>query len=382
MGGIFGGGSSQPVQPVGQSTTIQKSEPWEGQKGFLTDVYNRANDLSKTAPSYYPGSTVTPFSQQTEDALNSVEGRARTGSGLQAAGNQQMLNTAQGGYLNPTPWLNTSTGGVGQNEFGVPIRPDERGYGPYDPNVSGPYPGSGGSAPSNTGQPSQRNAPYDASDVVATARGERLSPFNNPYLSDTYNAAVRPMVENYRDSISPGIDAHFAKAGRYGSGLYKDMKARSETELARGMGDVATGIYGQNFQAERGRQDTAGQFLSGLSQQGYQAERGRQQEAIRGAPEYAAKDYQDAQALLGIGGQREAQGSMQLQDLVNRYNFDQQAPWANLGNYSSLVQGDYGRTQTNTQPIYQSQKPSGLETLIGGAGSLGLLGIGAKRLFG
>ena len=283
MGGIFGGGSSQTVQPVGQSTTVQKSEPWEGQKSHLTNIYGQAQNLSGTPPTYYPGSTVTPFSQQTEDALNSIEGRARTGSGVQAAGNQQMLNTIQGGYLNA-----------------------------------------------------------------------------NPYLDSMYNRAARPVAENFANSVAPSIQAQFGRAGRYGSGLYQQAQSTAQDNLGRTLGEMGTDIYGR----------------------AYESERGRQQEAIRGAPEYAAKDYQDAQALMGVGGQREAQASMQLQDLVNRYNFDQQAPWSNLGNYASLVQGDYGRTQQTTQPIYQSQQPSGLETLLGGAGSLGLLGIGAKSLIG
>lgn len=279
MGSVFGGSSSKSVQPVGQQTTIQKSEPWEGQKGYLSDVYARGQALAATPQQYYPGSTVVPFSGQTENALSSIENRARTGSPIQDAGQAEYLKTIQGGYLN-----------------------------------------------------------------------------NNPYLDAQYNRAVRPITENYLKAVAPGIMGDASTGGRYGSGLYRSLQGTAQDNLGRTLGEFGTDIYGKAYESERGRQN----------------------EAIKGAPDYAMKDYQDAQALLGVGNQREALAGRQLQDLVNRWNFSQESPWSTLGNYNSLVQGDYGRTQQTTQPIFGSEQPNLLQQLGGAGGGLGLLGMGLK----
>ncbi len=54
-----GGGGSQSTQ------TVQKADPWSGQQPFLTTGYEQAQArLNSDQPSYYPGSTVTPFNQK------------------------------------------------------------------------------------------------------------------------------------------------------------------------------------------------------------------------------------------------------------------------------------------------------------------------------
>lgn len=106
---LFGGGGGGSVaQPVGTSTTTSTAEPWSGQKPYLEGVFNSANYLYNNAPeTFYPNKTYVPQSGQTSDALAATENRARNGSPLQAAGNQQMLDTVQGKYLDPSsnPWL-------------------------------------------------------------------------------------------------------------------------------------------------------------------------------------------------------------------------------------------------------------------------------------
>lgn len=106
---MFGGGGGGSVaQPVGTSVTTTSSNPWEGQQPYLNQAFQQAEALRSTGgPSYYPNATYVPQSGQTSDALAAAENRARTGSPLQAAGNQQMLDTIQGKFLDPSsnPWL-------------------------------------------------------------------------------------------------------------------------------------------------------------------------------------------------------------------------------------------------------------------------------------
>lgn len=273
--GVFGGGGGS-VQPVGSQTTVQKSEPWEGQKPYLNQVYQQAEGLRSNPMQYYPGSTVVPQSGQTLDALASMENRARTGSPIATEGNNQYLATLRGDYLN-----------------------------------------------------------------------------SNPYLDAMYNRASRPLVENYRNATAPSTQAAFARAGRYGSGAYDQAQSTNESNLGRSLGELATDIYGRSYESERGRQD----------------------QAMQGAPQYAQGDYLDAMQLANVGGQYEQQAGLNLQDAINRFNFTQQEPWTRLGNYNSLIQGDYGRTNTITQPIYKQQSNT-FGNILGGLGGLGLLAGG------
>lgn len=73
-----GGGSTQ---------TIQSADPWVGTQPYLTEVMGHAGTLYNQGygRTYYPGSTVVPFSEQTQGALSSIENRAHAGSPLTPA---------------------------------------------------------------------------------------------------------------------------------------------------------------------------------------------------------------------------------------------------------------------------------------------------------
>lgn len=91
-------------EPSGQQTVVNNTEPWDGQKDYLTTGYSRAqSDILNSPTQYYPDSTVVPFSNQTTQALGMQESRALNGSPVMGAANQMAQNTLQGGYLNANP---------------------------------------------------------------------------------------------------------------------------------------------------------------------------------------------------------------------------------------------------------------------------------------
>lgn len=129
----MGGGGSQ--------TTTQKSEPWEAQKPYLTDIYGQAQQLYQQGqPAYYPGSTVVPYSDATNQAFgmlqdratNAVPGQLTQGLDMATAiGSGALLGQnpgyqAAGGVQNQIMGLNSmlaplAAGGVGNNNpaYGV-----------------------------------------------------------------------------------------------------------------------------------------------------------------------------------------------------------------------------------------------------------------------
>lgn len=96
------GGGGQSTQTT---TTKNVNEPPAFIKPYLqagiTDLTNLYNS-NKTAPEYYPGQTVAPFSSTTEAALSALEQRGANGSPLVAGAQSQLSDTISGKYLDPT----------------------------------------------------------------------------------------------------------------------------------------------------------------------------------------------------------------------------------------------------------------------------------------
>ncbi len=90
-------------EPAGTTVSTTSSEPWSGQQPYLTEGFEGAQGLLNTPREFYPGDMTVPFSQQTEAALVSQEGRALQGSDLAAAGQGQMQDVLAGDYLNGNP---------------------------------------------------------------------------------------------------------------------------------------------------------------------------------------------------------------------------------------------------------------------------------------
>jgi hypothetical protein len=94
MGGGSSGGSSS-------STMTQKSEPWEPQQQYILAGLQKAKELflDTAPPKAYPGHMVTPFSPETETALQLQTMRSLSQSPMEVAGNKNMLDTLKGSYL-------------------------------------------------------------------------------------------------------------------------------------------------------------------------------------------------------------------------------------------------------------------------------------------
>lgn len=125
--------------------------------------------------------------------------------------------------------------------------------------------------------------------ISDTLGGKYLNPQSNPYLKATYDKASRSVISN-NDSL-------FASGGRFNSGA-------AQRALATGLGDMATDLYGQNYQMERGRMENAAQMAA--------AQSGRQ----------------DAMTQFGVGQQLNALGNFgQRQDAANQFNANATNNW-------------------------------------------------------
>lgn len=324
----------------GTETVTQRSEPWAASQPYLRDIFGQAQGLYNQGAEYYPGSTVVPFHGDTLQGMDALRQRFQ-GSPVgydQAAG--ALTSAAGAGQLAPD-LINQSTGA--------------------NPFISG----------IQTAANRQNDA---GADVLQQFAGGQ----NNPYLDATFNRAA----EQVRD----GTNAMFSKAGRYGSTANQDA-------LSGSLGDLATQIYGGAYESDAARRFGAAEALGarqagdinrGLAGQQMAAglaegQFGRQfgagqafnQQGLQASallPMLDQYGQSGARGLMELGGIRENMAGMELQDMMDRWNFMQNAGWDQLGRYNSVVQplASLGGTQTGTQPA-QSRTGRGLQGGLGGA---------------
>lgn len=152
---------------------------------------------------------------------------------------------------------------------------------------------------------------------AGTARGDYLN--SNPYLDKMFGNASDAVTRAYTNTTVPAIRSSFGMAGGHNRGSEAGALDTANWSLGKNLNSLATDIYGGNYSAERGRQESAiGNMFSS-----------------------------QAQAL--------GQSSQIAQD-----------PWRNLQNYAGVVGGPAGGGQ-----LQQGGNPLG--SAIGG----GLAAFGA-----
>jgi len=95
-------------------------------------------------------------------------------------------------------------------------------------------------------------------EMMKTMQGGYLSPGSNPFLDDTFNQASRAVTDAYKNTVQPRNDAMFFGPGSLaGNSAYQGQVARNQYGLGENLSNLATQIYGGNYQQERGRQFSA-----------------------------------------------------------------------------------------------------------------------------
>lgn len=181
--------------------------------------------------------------------------------------------------------------------------------------------------------------------LTSTLRGDYLN--NNPYIDATYNKAAKGVTQNYNEIVNPGIDSAFSKAGRYGSGAYAQARNQSDRASGQALTDLATNIYGQNYANERQNQ-IQGQLY---------------------APDLANQDYYDINQLSSVGDYKTNLAQQKINEDIARYNTNASRPLTALQAYQQLISGDYGGTQTQTNPYTRNSTGSTLGAIGQGLGT-------------
>lgn len=243
-------------------------------------------------------------------------------------------------------------------------------YGAYNKTSKDPYGGSYYAGPTDLQQQAIQGATNYAQGQIGlgqnvidmanrTIAGDYLSPESNPSLQGAIDAATRPVYENLTRTVLPGIASAAIGQGAYGGTREGITQALAGAEAGKTAGDIAAGMAYNNYDAERSRQ-----FLApGLLQQGYQT----------GLMPY--------DTLGQAGTTQQGWNQAQLDELLQKWNAQQQAPWAGLQDYKAAVEGGNFSNSTQTQTSTGAGGASSvLQGALGGAG-LGAM-LGNSSLFG
>ena len=101
--------------------------------------------------------------------------------------------------------------------------------------------------------------------LLETAQGKFLTEQSgNPFIRDFIDAAQRPVIENFREEVLPGILSTFAGTGGVGSSLRAGFTNQQARDLQRNLGDISANISFNVFEAERQRQQAAQNSILGF----------------------------------------------------------------------------------------------------------------------
>lgn len=365
------GGGGQKTQYVTQSVS---KDPWAPQQAHLTNAMDRAKSwLESDSPEFYPDSTVTPFSPQTEEALRRTENAALDGSQMVTDAQGAVGNAASGQWVGSSPANQFFNGSLNFNNLATGL--------------------------AQTNANNLQGASNPARQMLeATARGDYVGA-NNPHLTGAIEAATRPMVDQWRNDVAPAIDGGFSRGGRLGSGAYANARNRAEDTLGRNLAETASTIGYNDYARERGNQLSAQQNIGAFAQQdtqnalaaqqalasvssaeesqrqaaagaldtGYGRDRAQQLQGVSAVPAMREMDFYDSSKLAGVGAARESLAQAQLGDQMTRFNFDQNKEMDKIGKYLSIVGGGYGSEGTSVQPTFYNPASNFLGGAMAGA---------------
>lgn len=156
--------------------------------------------------------------------------------------------------------------------------------------------------------------------------GDIWNPSSNPNLQGAIDAAVRPIYQNLTEKALPAIRGEAVTTGNFGS----SRQGIAEAQATRDAG-VAAG-------------DTAAK----LAEAEYNTNVDAQLKAMGLVPTIQGAQTAGATTTSGVGDVRQAMDQAQLNQLVNAFNFDQNAPFLQSKEILSLLQGLPGGTTVST----------------------------------
>ncbi len=297
LGALISGGLGLAGALMGSQPQTKTTAPWKGQQPYLKDVFSNAQGLYNNQGGPYSGNYYAGMTGMTDQALQGIGGFS-----------PYAQNVAQGAM------------GAGAGLFGAG-------------DAAAGYAGSLGAM--GMQDPTQQHI---------NNAGQYA---DNPYMQGMVNAANRDTARNLYENELPGANRMNSMTGNQNSsraGMREAMLTRAADDR---MADTSAAMRGSAWsqglgasQADRGQNmnalGVAGSQMGGLFNSGINAANMGQNNAFNAL---------DAQAKAGQAYQQNNQGY--LDDAFKQWQMQDQYGWGQLANYQSMINGNYGQTQTS-----------------------------------
>jgi len=181
--------------------------------------------------------------------------------------------------------------------------------------------------------------------------GAVLRPESNPALQGAIEAASRPTIDNFNNSILPGLKSDALTAGGFGGtrqGIGEGLAAKGATQT---IGDIAARMANENYQAGLGAM-TQGFGNANNLLAGQQGALSGQQNLAQNTGNILSQTLLPAQLKESVGAQQGAMQQAQLSEQVQKYVNQQMIPFSAAQDVAAMAFGMPGGTtnSTSTQP--------------------------------
>lgn len=304
------GGGGDTITQENQVSPYAPSEP------YLNNILTEASNLyqSGTGSQYYPGSTVVPFAQQTQQGLQGLQNLSTnqlSGSPMM----QQAGNVFSGYAAGQAPSIFGGNVGAGGQYSGIPTQT---------------YSGMAQLSPQQ----------------------DYLSGLQSSIANQSLNAVQDQFGGMGRTGTSPGAQAAAQTAFTQAYAPIASQLSESERNrqlgiqqdaLARAQGanqfqtQSMMGMQGDQFRRQQAADMMNAQAMQAANQYGQQQQlmAAGQLPAMQGAAD--ARAMQGAQGLAGVGGAYEDLQGRMLQEDLQRFQYEQMSPYNRLAQYAGIV---------------------------------------------
>jgi len=304
------GGGGDTITQENQVSPYAPSEP------YLNNILTEASNLyqSGTGSQYYPGSTVVPFAQQTQQGLQGLQNLSTnqlSGSPMM----QQAGNVFSGYAAGQAPSIFGGNVGAGGQYSGIPTQT---------------YSGMAQLSPQQ----------------------DYLSGLQSSIANQSLNAVQDQFGGMGRTGTSPGAQAAAQTAFTQAYAPIASQLSESERNrqlgiqqdaLARAQGanqfqtQSMMGMQGDQFRRQQAADMMNAQAMQAANQFGQQQQlqAAGQLPAMQGAAD--ARAMQGAQGLAGVGGAYEDLQGRMLQEDLQRFQYEQMSPYNRLAQYAGIV---------------------------------------------
>ncbi|MFY1969572.1 hypothetical protein ACOTHT_30700 [Achromobacter xylosoxidans] len=221
-------------------------------------------------------------------------------------------------------------------------------------------------------------------------RGAEKNPYagDNPYLDQAIQKTQGDIARNYAAGTGAQTLAQFRNSGAFGGSAMQETQDMQNRVLGDTLANASSGMRMQDYDIQR---QIAAQDLQ-RDDALWNSERQRQMQAMGLAPSLANTDYQNYQALLGIGDIQREYSQSQLNDALTRWQQQVSQPYQQMEILANGITGATGggiaRNQVGPNPNQVNRTAGALGGAASGAamgsmfgpwgtaigGGLGLLG--------